>query len=203
MKKRSILLFLILFSAGLIHAQQLRFIGDGAVSKSVGQNYNLFNWGFAAGGDVLFYIDDNFLLGARAAYVRWSPVDSEFLDNVEGLFNGQVSGNASTIEIVPIARLTTNYPMSVINLFAQAGAGLYITDTKVTVSGTDGTDSLIQRSFGTDSKGRFGFSIGGGLTFGSPEFISIDVYPLFNMVFLENNNRFKYFTFNLGLAVGI
>ena len=203
MKKRSLLFFLILFSVNSVRAQQLRLIGEGAVSKAAGENYNLFNWGFAVGGDLLFYLDDNLMVGARAAFVRWSPVDSEFLKNVGNLFNGQVSGNVTTVEILPIIRLTTNYPLSVINFFAQGGAGLYIVNTQVTVSGTSGTDSLIQESFGKNARGRFGYSVGAGFTFGSPEFISIDLYPLFNLVFLENSNRLKYFTFNIGLAVGI
>ena len=200
MKKVAFLVLLIAFS---ISAQQLRLSLVGAVAKEAGENFDRFNWGFAAGGNMFFYLDDNLLLGARAAYLRWTPNDSQFIESVGSLLDGQVSGNTWTFELVPFVRLTTNFPMSMINLFAQAGAGLYIVNSEVTVSGTDTTDTVVERTFGRNARGLFGVAIGGGLTFGNPDFISVDIYPLFNLVFLENKDIMKYFTINLALGFGI
>jgi hypothetical protein len=200
MKKTVLIILLITFS---ISAQQLRLSLIGGVAKEVGENFDRFNWGFAAGGNIFFYLDDNLLLGARAAYTRWTPVDSQFLQSVGSLLDGKVSGENYTIEIVPFARLTTNFPMSMINLFAQAGAGLYIINSEVTVTGTGEDETEIQQIFGENARARFGAAIGGGLTFGNPEFISVDIYPIFNLIFLDKSEWMKYLTINLAIGFGI
>jgi hypothetical protein len=188
----------------LLPAQQLRLGADGAVSKMIGSDFTDFNWGFSVGGHFLFYIDDNILLGIRGAYNRWTPDEDDFSESVSNLFSGDVEGNAWSVEIIPTLRLTTNYPMSFINFFAQAGAGVYILSDEVVVKGISTTDdSPVQQIFGEGTRGRFGIQLGGGFSLGSSRFASIDIFSLYNLVFAGSEDALQYFTINLGLSFGI
>ncbi|HEX3019486.1 MAG TPA: hypothetical protein VHP36_04260 [Chitinispirillaceae bacterium] len=203
MKKTWIFLALcVLVSYSSVFAQGLRLSLIGAVSKEVGPSHENFNWGFSVGGNVFFFLGDNLLLGVRSTYTRFTPDESEFTQSVSDLFNGNVSGNAFIVEILPTLRLTTRYPMSGVNLFGQVGAGIYILNTEITVSGDDGGGSTVEQIFGEGTIGRFGFNVGAGITFGNPEFISVDLYPIFNMIFL-GDDTFRYFSINLALGLGI
>ena len=62
---------------------------------------------------------------------------------------------------------------------------------------------VVQEVFGEGTQGRFGFNVGLGITFGNPEFITVDLYPMFNLVFLGDGDSFRYFTINLSLGIGI
>ncbi len=192
-----------LLSYSSIEAQGLKLSLIGAVSKEVGPEHENFNWGFSVGGNFFFYVDDNILLGLRATYSRFTPDETEFVESVEGLLEGNVSGDAFVVEIIPSLRLTTRYPMSMINLFAQIGAGIFILNNEVTVTGETDESSVVQEVFGEGTQGRFGFNAGAGITFGNQEFITVDLYPMFNMVFLGDGDTFRYFTFNLALGIGI
>lgn len=195
-----------LLSYSSIEAQGVKLSLIGAVSKEVGPEHERFNWGFSVGGDFFFYVDDNILLGLRSTYSRFTPDESEFVESVGDLFEGNVSGDAFVVEIIPSLRLTTRYSMSNINLFAQIGAGVFILNNDVTVTGEsdeDGETSVVQEVFGEGTQGRFGFNVGLGITFGNPEFITVDLYPMFNLVFLGDGDSFRYFTINLALGIGI
>ena len=203
--KRSIMYVLAILSllCTCAHAQLLRLTIDGAISKATGEYYNQFNWGFAAGGHLLYYLNSHILVGARTAYIRYTPNESNFIDNTDNLLIGDVDGYAYIIEAVPSIRVTTNFTMNPINFFAQGGAGVFIVNDKVTVSDPSEGDPKQDETFGEGARGRFGFSLGGGISFGTPEHISVDLLPLFNIVFLGDNVTLNYFTFNLGLAFGI
>jgi hypothetical protein len=90
-----------------------------------------------------------------------------------------------------------------INLFAQIGAGVYILNNEIIVTGENDEGSVIQQVFGEGTIGRFGFNVGAGVVFGNQEFITIDLYPMFNLVFLGGGDTFRYFTINLALGIGI
>jgi hypothetical protein len=204
--KRGLLLlvFVTLFSSSFVNSQQLRLGIDGAVSNIVGSNLSEFNWGFAVGGHLLFYIDDNILIGIRSAYNRWTPDKGDFSSSVSDLFSGDVKGSAWAVEIIPTLRLTTNYPMSFVNFFVQGGAGLYILNDKITFSGTSAVDAApVEEVFGDGTRGRFGLQAGGGFSFGSPQSISVDLFSLYNIIFAGNESAIQYITFNLGLSLGI
>ncbi len=204
MKKTCIFMALCaLLSYSSIEAQGVKLSLIGAVSKEVGPEHENFNWGFSVGGNFFFYVDDNILLGLRATYSRFTPDESEFVESVGDLFEGNVSGDAFVVEIIPSLRLTTRYPMSSINLFAQVGAGAYILNNEVTVTGETDEGSVIEEVFGEGTQGRFGFNVGAGITLGNPEFITIDLYPMFNLVFLGEGDTFRYFTINFALGIGI
>jgi hypothetical protein len=186
-----------------IYAQQLKLSVDGGLSRFVGQDYERFNWGFEVGGHLMFYLDDNVLLGIRGAYNRATPEDDKFSINNTTLSSKDVEGSAWVVEAIPTIRLTTNYPMSLVNFFAQAGAGLYVLSNEITVSGQTSLDSsAVTQIFGESSRGRFGLQGGAGFSFGSPDVATFDVFSLFNLIFTDNTTR-KYFTINLGLSFNI
>jgi opacity protein-like surface antigen len=207
MKKYIGILMIVLFSMNSFSqntsTQQLRLSLIGGISKELGTSFEQFNWGFNVGANLFFYLDDNLMLGLRAAYNRWTPDETEFLESAEGVVEGDVDGDAFVIEIVPSLRLTTNYPVSTINFFAQVGAGLFVVNTDVTVEGVSETDAFIQETFGEDSRGRFGFNVGAGLSFGSPQYISVDLYPMYNLIFLGESSTLQYLTVNLAVGIGI
>lgn len=192
-----------LFSYSSIEAQGIKLSLIGAIAKEVGPEHENFNWGFSVGGDFFFYVDDNILLGIRSTYSRFTPDESEFIESVSDLIEGNVSGDAFVVEIIPSLRLTTRYPVSMINLFAQIGAGVYILNNEIIVTGENDEGSVIQQVFGEGTIGRFGFNVGAGVVFGNQEFITIDLYPMFNLVFLGGGDTFRYFTINLALGIGI
>jgi hypothetical protein len=95
-------------------------------------------------------------------------------------------------------------PKSPINFFLQGGAGLYVINDKTTITGTTTGGIPLDKTFGSGSRGRFGLQMGGGLEFGNPVFISIDVFSLYNIVFMGGeSSTFKYFVINLGQGIGI
>lgn len=198
------ILLIVLSNFTLINSATVRLQVEGGVSKQIGQFYNDFNWGFDLGGDALFYLDRNILLGIRVAYNRWTPSDSNIISDFKGLVSGNVSGHSFSWEFIPTLRLTTDFTTSLVNLFVQGGAGLYIINDKTTITGTTVGGLPLEQTFGLGSRGRFGVQMGGGLEFGNPETISIDVFSLYNIVFMGGeSSTFKYFVINLGLGIGI
>ena len=197
----------LLLPASIVKAQQLRLSVDGALTKLIGSEFENFNWGFGVGGHLFFYVvDQHILLGIRGAYNRWTPNESDFSSNVSNTVNTNVNGSAWTVEMIPTLRLTTNYPMSVVNVFAQAGAGVYILNDKITVTGTSVIDAApVEDIFGKGTRGRFGLQAGGGFSFGSPQSLAIDVFSLYNLVFSgsKSSDALQYFSINLGVSLGI
>ena len=71
-------------------------------------------------------------------------------------------------------------------MLRSVGYSYLITMSTVTgESDEDGETSVVQEVFGEETQGRFGFNVGLGITFGNPEFITVDLYPMFNLVFLR------------------
>lgn len=205
MKSRLLILplLVLMLSGSTLKAATIRLSIDGGVSKQVGQLFNDYNWGFNLGGNAFFFIGNNVLYGIRVAYNRWTPQSEEFKESVTNLINGKVSGSSFTWEFLPSLRLTTDFPVG-LNVFAQGGAGFYVINTQTTLTGTNSvTDTLIHKSFGVGTSGRFGVQMGGGLSFGSPTFVSIDVLSLYNFVFIGPSNILKYFTINVGVGIAL
>jgi hypothetical protein len=195
----------LLFSFSSIFPQGLKLSLIGGVSKEFGPRHESFNWGFTGGGDLFFYVDDNILLGMRVSYTRFTPNQSRFNQSIREFVNGQVSGNAFVTEITPSLRLTTRYPLSNVNIFLQAGAGIYVLGAQISVGGggEDVSGGAVEAIFGDGKKGHFGMNIGGGITLGNPELITIDLYPMFHLVLPKNRISYKYFTFNVAVGIGI
>ncbi|MFP4163300.1 MAG: outer membrane beta-barrel protein [Chitinispirillaceae bacterium] len=194
-------------AAGL-SAQELKLSLDAGISRPTRTEIDNYNWGYSLGGNVLFTITDNLFLGGRIAYNRWGPDESAFLDRADptGIIDSaDVSGEATIVEVVPIARLSTNYPLSPVNFFVQGGAGLYVMNLETTVTGVDQEEEPFEQIFGEDEQYRFGAQLGAGLMLGSPDYLSVELYPAYHLIFNKNGDgeTFQYFTVNLGIGLGI
>jgi hypothetical protein len=193
------------------NAQQLRLSVDGGTSKPVGQNEDLLHWGFSVGGNIMFNIIDNLWIGGRIAYNRWGNDESEFVDRVTrlNLTDPEVhKGAGEALEVVPAVRLMTNYAVSPINFFLHGGAGLYVLNLQTKVSGlavTENNEVVTVTDVLRDDVMRFGIQAGGGILLGSPRFISVEIFPLYNLIFNGQNHGtpFQYFSLNLGVGLGI
>ncbi len=197
---------LLLTTAVNTSAQQLFLSVDAGLSRPTGSEFDNYDYGYSLGGNLLFYITDNFRLGGRVAYNRWGPDEAAFLDRVDPLGivdSANVTGDASIVEILPLARLLTNYPLSPVNFFVQGGAGLYILNMETTVSGNDTNNVAVEEVFGKNNQYKFGAQLGAGLLLGSPDFLTIELYPAFNLIFNNEGDTFQYFTVNLGIGLGI
>jgi hypothetical protein len=184
------------------NAQELKINLIGSASRQAGPQFDNFNWGFAAGGELFFYLNRHILLGAHVLYNRWTPDKQSFTEQIRSFFTTDVKGDAFSLEMLPVLRLTTRYEHSGINIFLQTGAGLYILNNKITIDATR-FDSSIEKTFGAGTRGRFGVSLAAGLTLGDLNSLSIDLFPAFNLIFLNEGNDLRYFTLNLGVALNI
>jgi hypothetical protein len=198
----SLLIFLLLLVPSLIDAQQLKLNVVGGASKQAGPEFDNFDWGFAAGGELFFYLNRNILLGAHVVYNRWTPDEGSFTEHVTSLFSSDIKGDAFSIEMLPVLRLTTRYDHGGVNFFIQAGAGLYLINNLITVEAT-AFDTTVEQTFGSGTRGRFGVSAAAGFSFGDLNSLSLDIFPAFNLIFLKTGNTLRYFSLNLGLGLNI
>ncbi|MFP4416999.1 MAG: outer membrane beta-barrel protein [Fibrobacterota bacterium] len=176
---------------------------EGGASKTVGDDYDQFDWGWAIAADAWVENNDYFWLGGRIAYNRWSPDEETFEELLDTLTAGDVSGVASVFSIVPMIRLTTAMENS-INIFAQAGPGLYIVNDRIEVDVEDETVGGVVETeiFGDDQKVRFGLVTGGGLALNLADFFAIEALPLVN-VYFDDDETITYLTLNVGVSLGI
>lgn len=209
-KYRFFLLFclIVVCAIGSANAQQVRFSVDGGTSKPVGQNEDLLHWGFSVGGNIMFNIIDNFWIGGRIAYNHWGQDESEFIDRVThlNLTDPEVQrGAGEALEVVPAVRLMSNYITSPVNFFLHGGAGLYVLNLETRISGLRSIDGEEVTNILGDDVMRFGVQLGGGILLGSPRFISVELFPLYHLIFNGQNhsNPFQYFSINLGVGLGI
>ena len=186
-------------------AQELRLTLDVGMSRPTGTDFDLYDYGYSVGANALFRITENLRIGGRIAYNRWGPDEAEFLNRIDpfDIVDPDVEGDAAILEVVPIVRLMTNYPFSPVNFFAQVGAGLYVLNLRTTITGSDGENQPLEWIFGEDSQYRFGTQLGAGFIFGSPDFLSVELYPMFHLIFNNGENTFKFFSINLGVGLGI
>ncbi|MDR0307873.1 MAG: hypothetical protein LBI42_13695 [Chitinispirillales bacterium] len=200
-----LVLLILLMASSSVNAQQVRFSIDGGTSKPVGENQEMLHWGFSVGGSVFFNIIGSLWLGGRIAYDRWGFDEAELLERVTRLniIDPQKHSDAGeALEVVPAVRLMSNYPVSPINFFLHGGAGIYVLNLETKISGFRGTEEVTD-IFGSDMM-RFGMQLGGGIILGSPTFLSIELFPLYHLVFNGNNGGpFQFFSINLGVGLGI
>jgi hypothetical protein len=171
-------------------------------SRTVGDDYDEWEWGVSAGADIWAQGNRFIWLGGRAGFSRWpSPRESEFLSLVDSLITGEASGTGYVVEFVPMVRLNSGLEQSVFNLFIEGGPGLYILDNEVEVEGTiNGTD--FSASFGEENVARLGLSAGGGVSLTLLSRIMLEAFPLIHVVF-GNDESFTYLTLNLGVSLGL
>ncbi|MFP4416418.1 MAG: hypothetical protein ACOC4C_02705 [Fibrobacterota bacterium] len=182
-----------------VSAQDLYFGLNGGVSKTIGDEYSEYELGWAAGASGYFRLGANVMVGARAGYSQWDPVNSEFEDaiNTPGLEEEiEIDGRAWVFELIPLLRIISETPY--VKLFLQGGGGWYIINSRVTAS-APALD--IEEKLGEQSTSRFGIQFGGGAVIGNMRLLSIEILPLYNVVFTEDD-AWNYFTLNAGIGLG-
>jgi hypothetical protein len=176
--------------------QQITMELNTGFSQPIGPNFGEWNTGYSVGGDGFVWIFDLLGLGARVGYDQWSPNESNELsgngDNTPGL--------ASIFEFIPSFRMRTGNTVPV-NFFTQGGFGLYLLHSKTELNGM-ALGLPMQNGFDAGNwKGRFGFSLGGGIAFGDHKGLAVNLFPLYHFV-LNNSTALQYFSANAGLYFG-
>ena len=184
---------------GFATAEGLTIDIDGGVSQPVGTEMTHWKTGFDFGTNIFFWPVDRFGWGIRVGYDRWTPDKAKFTDDVGPLLNSDVTGSTSIVEILPSLRLTTGYKSSGLNFFGQVGTGVYLIQAESNVTGlVSGALTTIKIDNG-EWIGRWGFQIGPGISLGSAQSLTFDIFPLYNVVF-NGNHVFQYIIANAGLS---
>jgi hypothetical protein len=163
----------------------LRFNLGAGLSIPIDKDHKLWNPGFSINPSGYYFITDNFLIGLRLGYGRWSPDRKANLAAVgHTLTNASVEGADVTWEIVPVMRLSSNRYFKFINYYGQVGLGVFIRDATARVSGTLG-GSAFKTEVIDDNQSRLGITLAVGLVLGAIDKISVEVAPLYNVIFLR------------------
>ncbi|HEX2959115.1 MAG TPA: hypothetical protein VHO70_19935, partial [Chitinispirillaceae bacterium] len=100
---------------------------DGAAAITVGEDIRQLNTGFSLALDGVYLLSPFAQLGGRFSYTNWTPVRDAFLRSIEGSNSViDVDGSTWSMEIAPLFRVSTDFSNNIVNIFGQAGAGLYI-----------------------------------------------------------------------------
>lgn len=169
---------IVLLFAGITAAQIATFDLGAGVSFPTGKAYNAWDAGFDVCTNDFFWISDNVGIGGRGAINRWYTDKAHF--------------NQTIWEIIPSIRYKTTIKDSPINFFGQGGFGLYIARAE----NSDGSQGAWI--------GRGGFSLGPGITLGLSKPWAIEVFPLYNIMFVgvQGNGTF-YFTVNAAISASL
>ncbi len=196
------LTFSVIFS-DVYSKKNLNFGFDGAAAITVGEDIKQLNAGFSLALDGVYLLSPNTQLGGRFSYTNWTPVRDAFLRSIENSSSVlDVDGSTWSMEIAPLFRVTTDFSDNIVNIFGQAGAGLYIISATTTVQYLDTLGLQSDLKLGEGTQARFGFSIGAGVTIGQASPVMFRMYPVWNFVARDQQPR-RYWTFNGGIVVGL
>ncbi len=174
---------------------------NGGISKTVDAAADEFNLGFDVGAHGFIELMPNLLLGMRVAYNRWGADDEEISDIFENLSDADVEGSTHIIELLPSVRITSAAEMSPLNFFGQLGLGAYVRTGEVTAEGLGPLGEAVTESAYGDTDVRLGVQIGAGIAVGDIQTITIEVFPMYNVLFETDDSRRQYFTVNVGVSL--
>jgi len=194
--------FLISGLACAAGAQHLRVGVDGGFARFTDESSSGWNTGFSLGGHAFFLPTPMVQLGLRVAYDHWSPQNGIIIEGLPGgAVNLTSSGKFTNIEIVPTLRLASAMEASPLNIFGQAGAGVYLYNSNVTVNGTSSGNSFSVSST-TASNGNLGVNLGGGVSLGKQSSLAVELFPLYHWVF-HGSRTVQYLTGSLAIMLGV
>lgn len=173
---------------------------SGGGDRQIGDDLERYKWGFNLAGNALGHVNDHLLLGGRVAYNRWTADETEFLEEDNGLNDIEIEGEVWSMEILPIARLSTTSELPA-GIFVQGGAGLYIMDTEIDITATTQTGDERVLTFGNEASPRFGIQGGVGASIDLLA-IRIELYPLYNYIWTEDDSNIQYMTYSVGVGIG-
>ncbi|MBD3317381.1 MAG: hypothetical protein GF344_16455, partial [Chitinivibrionales bacterium] len=117
------------------------FGASGGFSWPIDERADAFKPGWNAGVHGFLVATPNLLLGGRVAYHRWGLDKAEIIAQnpviVNRLLGVDIDGATNVVELMPAVRLRSNMQDWIVNLFAQAGVGVYIRATNASVEGYD------------------------------------------------------------------
>jgi hypothetical protein len=193
---------IILMGWSAVCAQRVLIGVDAGGSKTRGEGIDNLRLGFLLSADAAYALNPHLQLGARYAFANWAPAIDAFSEAIADTLDFlDIDGSSWSMEIVPVVRAITDFDANVVNLFAQASAGLYIINTKITVD-AQSTAGPLSREFGTDTQAYPGFAAGGGITIGKAMPVLARIYTLYNYV-ARDESPDQYFSFAGGVVFGI
>lgn len=171
----------------------------GGISKAVGDGSEYWNLGFNVNGSYFMPLSPNIRIGGRFAYNYWSPNEDELKSDF-GMSDMSLSidGSGTIIELTPSIRFVSPPKGGGTGFFAQAGVGYFIwkgtAEVSASMMGYSYTEEI------EDSDEVFGVNFGGGIILGGSFGRGITIYPLYNILFTEDEST-KYFTVNVGIGL--
>lgn len=172
------------------------FTFGGGISNPVGDGSQYWNTGFSIAMNGFGYLSKNILLGGHVAYHRWTPDENELLTLVPDIgIDWDISGKATILELVPSVRLLALQPNAQsINVFAQVGFGYYFVNLDATIKASY-LGMTYQESI-EESENKLGVTLGGGIILGRKGGFSLEILPLYRIVFTGDGNT-KYFSVSM------
>jgi hypothetical protein len=184
---------------GFAPAEGLTIDIDGGVSQPVGTEMTHWKTGFDFGTNVFVWPISRLGFGLRVGYDRWTPDPAKFTDALGTLLNSDITGSTSIVEIIPSLRIATGYKSSGINFFGQVGTGIYAIRAESNVTGLVAGLLSTTKIDNGEWIGRWGFQMGPGISIGAADYLTVDIFPLYNVVF-NGNHVFQYFIGNAGIS---
>ncbi len=185
-----------------IAAQQLTINGFGGVSQPISSTAKNWNTGFVIGANGYFWIFDKLGVGGHFGFNRWIPDVGSFLEGIADITQTEIEGTSDIFEIVPSIRARTNFTNSPINVFGQAGFGLFVMRQKATIAQIPLGATFDDVYSDGEWIGKSGFQVGGGVSLGRQDGLCLEICPLYNVV-LNGDNAVQYFTGSIGLSIGL
>lgn len=177
---------------------------DAGASAVTGADFENLGVGYDISGDIAYRFVKYLLADLRVEYTQWFPLRASFLKSVSGAISGaEADGSVWTLSVVPSLRVTTRLPGNLVNLFASAGAGLYVISNDITIDavivGPAGNVLTEIREVGTGTDAHFGTAFGGGVAVGEGKPVRVRLYSIWNYV-VRDESPDQYVSVSLGFV---
>jgi hypothetical protein len=186
-------------------AQMARYGFDGGPAKSTEGGNSIWKTGASLGAQI-FYIPEMqrwFQIGGRLAYTHWNLNKEDVLKDITTpIAEPKSAGEMWNLEIMPAARFQSHVITSIFNAFGQVGIGWNMRKSNASVSGVLADGAQYIRSVRSETQASLAATIGGGLAIGYPDYLTLDIFPQYHLVF-QNKTIPQYFTVNFGIMVGL
>jgi hypothetical protein len=183
-------------------AQEMRWGLSGDVSKYLGEDRDEVKIGYGAAGHVFIPIQKNIWIGGRVSYNYWNLDEDKAIEawipEEYREVSWSITGSWEALEVSPALRFSPTMGIeSGLGFFTHIGVGVFYVNVETTVTGTyeGDTASGIENYSETD----LGASLGGGAMVGLSKHIQLEVFPLYQMIFVSNET-IKYLTINIGIS---
>ena len=183
-----------------VGSADVQFGVNGGLSWPFDAGADDFNTGFAAGAHGFIVVTPNLLLGARAAYNRWGIDEDEIRNDFVDVIDADVDGATHVIELLPAARLMSDLYDWPFDIFAHAAVGVYIRTQHAGLEGETADGEEVDIDLFDETDGRLGLQVGGGLSLGKTNGLTVELYPLYNLIF-SGEELSQYMTANVGIVL--